>query len=170
MLGRFILASIAILAAAVVAQASPAAAQTAAPALQAVNTTQVSVLSASEVVQILDQTSEWYRTLGLRQQNAQQPSEVLILYGNRQIADKVIDLVIELARADAELLSSEANAAQASADKSAVAEFNQQREQLAAQHQSIQLEITADQQKLKTAGRGRKELESKLAELQVSLR
>ncbi len=181
MLGRFILASIAILAAASVAEASPAAAQTAAaptnapaaqtgaPVLQAVNTTQVSVLSASEVVQILDQTSEWYRTLGLQQQNAQQPSEVLILYGNRQIADKVIDLVIELARADAELLSSEANAAQASADKSAVAAFNQQREQLAAQHQSIQQEIAADQQKLKTAGRGSKELESKLAELQGEL-
>jgi len=181
MLGRFILASIAILAAVTFAEASPAAAQTStapknapaagtsAPASQAVNTTQVSVLSASEVVQILDQTSEWYRTLGLQQQNAQQPSEVLILYGNRQIADKVIDLVIELARADAELLSSEANAAQTSADKSAVAAFNQQREQLAAQHQLIQQEIAADQQKLKAAGRGSKELESKLAELQGEL-
>ena len=188
MLGRFIIASIAILGAIAVAEASPTTAQakpaatqpnpaatkpkpaaTSPPAAQAVNTTQVSVLSASEVVQILDQTSEWYRTLGLQQQNASQPGEVLILYGNRQIADKVIDLVIELARADAELLSSEANAAQASADKSAVAAFNQQREQLAAQHRSIQQEIAADQQKLKTAGRGSKELESKLAELQGEL-
>src|SRR5882724_1845092 len=83
------------------------------------NTTQVSVLSANEVVEILDQTSEWYRSLGLQQQNYLQPSEVLILYANRQIADKVVELVVELARANAELLSSEANAAQASADKSA---------------------------------------------------
>ncbi len=141
-------------------QASPTAASpTATP--PSLNATQVSVLSANEVVQILDRTSEWYRTLGLPQQNSQQPSEVLIQYGNRQIADKVVDLVIELARADAELLSSEANAAQASADKSAVASLNQQREQLAAQRQSIQQEIAADRQKPSAAG--------KLAELQGEL-
>jgi hypothetical protein len=133
------------------------------------NTTQVSVLSANEVVEILDQTSEWYRSLGLQQQNSPQPSEVLILYANRQIADKVVELVVELARADAELLSSEANAAQASADKSAAVSLNRQRDQLAAQRQSIQQEIAADRQKLSSAGRAGKELEAKLAELQGEL-
>jgi small-conductance mechanosensitive channel len=190
MLGRFALASIVSLfgvlagagAIATAGTARPAAAQAKPPAAQinptaapaGLKTTQVSVLSASEVVQILDQTSEWYRALALPQQNSLQPSEILILYANRQIADKVVDLVIELARADAELLSSEAAAAQASADKSAVASLNQQREQLAAQRQSIQLEIAADQLKLKTAGRAAKaveskEVESKLAELQGEL-
>jgi hypothetical protein len=69
--------------------------------------TQVSVLTASEVVQnlddfvqnlddfvqnlddfvqILDQTSDWHRALGMLQQDASQPSDVLILYANRQIA------------------------------------------------------------------------------------
>jgi small-conductance mechanosensitive channel len=136
---RLILASIASLlgAVAVADVASPPAAQT------GLNATQVSVLSANEVVQILDQTSEWYRTLGLQQQDPLQPSEVLILYANRQIADKVVDLVVELARADAELLSSEANAAQASAEKSTVASLNQQRDQLAAQRQSIQQELAS---------------------------
>jgi small-conductance mechanosensitive channel len=133
------------------------------------NATQVSVLSAAEVVEILDQTSEWYRTLGLSRQNSLQPSEVLILYANRQIADKVVEFVVELARADAELLSSEANAAQASADKSAAASLKQQREQLAAQRQSIQQEVAADQQKLGAAGLGAKELETKVAELQGEL-
>lgn len=133
------------------------------------NTTQVSVLSANEVVEILDRTSEWYRSLGLQQQNFLQPSEVLILYANRQIADKAVELVVELARADAELLSSEANAAQASADKSAAVSLSHQRDQLAAQRQSIQQEIAADRQKLSSAGRAGKELESKLAELQGEL-
>jgi small-conductance mechanosensitive channel len=179
MLRRFAFASIAsilgVLAAAdaatpAAAPVNAAAPQTKPPAAQAgFNAAQVSVLSASEVVQILDQTSEWYRTLGLQQQNAVQPSEVLILYGNRQIADKVIDLVIELAHADAELLSSEANAAQTSADKSAVASLNQQREQIAAQHQSIQQEIAADRQKVGGARHAGKEIESKLAELQGEL-
>jgi mechanosensitive ion channel-like protein len=134
-----------------------------------INTTQVSVLSANEVVEILDQTSEWYRSLGLQQQNSLQPSEVLILYANRQIADKVVELVVELARANAELLSSEASAAQASADKSAAVSLNHQRDQLAAQRQSIQQEIAAGRQKLSSAGRAGKELEAKLAELQGEL-
>jgi small-conductance mechanosensitive channel len=165
MLARFLLASVAsLLGALAVADAeSPPAAQ---PNL---NATQVSVLSASEVVEILDRTSEWYRTLGLPQQNSLQPSEVLILYANRQIADKVVDLVVELARADAELLSSEANAAQASADKSAATSLKQQRDQLAAQRQSIQQEIAAGQQKRSSAGGAGKELETKLAELQGEL-
>ncbi len=174
MLGRFLLASIALLGALAAAAAPGPAASAAAPAKvpaapASLDTTQVAVLSADQVVQILDQTSEWYRTLGFWQNNALQPGEVLILYGNRQIAGKVIELAIELARADAELLSSEANAAQASADKSAVASLNQQREQLAAQHQLIQQEIAADRQKLGTAGRAGKELEAKLAELQGEL-
>jgi small-conductance mechanosensitive channel len=134
-----------------------------------INAAQVSVLSASEVVEILDRSSEWYRSLGLPQQNSLQPSEVLILYANRQIADKVVDLVVELARADAELLSSEANTAQASADKSAAVTLSQQRDQLAAQRQSIQQEMAADRQKLGSAGRTGKELETKLAELQGEL-
>jgi len=130
----------------------------------------VSVLTASEVVQILDQTSDWYRALGMLQQNSSQPSDVLILYANRQIAGNVVDLAVELARADAELLSSEANAAQSNADKSALAAFNQQRAQLDAQRQSIQQEIAADRQKL-AAGGGRdgKELLPKLSELQGEL-
>jgi len=139
------------------------------PAPPNLNTAQVSVLSANEVVEILDQTSEWYRSLGLQQQNSLQPSEVLILYANRQIADKVVEFVVELARANAELLSSEASAAQANADKSAAVSLNHQRDQLAAQRQSIQQEIAADRQKLSSAGRAGKELEAKLAELQGEL-
>jgi small-conductance mechanosensitive channel len=165
MLGRFLLALIASSLAALAA--ADAVSTPAAP--PKLSTTQVAVLSASEVVEILDQTSEWYRTLGLPQQNSLQPSEILTLYANRQIADKVVDLVVELARADAELLSSEANAAQVSADKSAAASLDQQRAKIAAERQSIQQEIAADQQKRSSAGRAGKELESKLSELQGEL-
>jgi hypothetical protein len=132
-------------------------------------TTPVSVLSANEVVEILDQTSDWYRALEPQQQSAGQPSEVLILYANRQIADKVVELAIELARADAELLSSEANTAQATVEKSAVTSLNQQREQLDSQRQSIQQEIAADRQKAAAGGKAGKDAETKLAELQGEL-
>src|ERR1700758_5056162 len=71
----------------------------------------VSILTGDQVVQILDETVEWYRTLGAQQQTATQPSDLLILYANQQTADKVVGLAFELARANAELLSSEAETA-----------------------------------------------------------
>src|ERR1700742_5236967 len=76
----------------------------------------VSVLTGDQVVQILDETVEWYRTLGAQQQTATQPSDLLMLYANQQTADKVIALAFELARANAELLSSEASSATDGAD------------------------------------------------------
>src|ERR1035438_10356860 len=78
----------------------------------------VAVLTGAQVVQILDDTVDWYRTLGTQQQNATQPSDLLILFANRQTADKVVGLAFDIARANAELLSSEASAGQA-ADASA---------------------------------------------------
>ena len=75
------------------------------------------VLTGDQVVQILDETVDWYRMLGIQQQAATQPSDLLILYANRQTAEKVMALAFEIARANAELLSSEAGAAQASEDQ-----------------------------------------------------
>jgi hypothetical protein len=75
----------------------------------------VSVISGAQVIQILDDTVEWYRSLGTQQQNATQPSDLLILFANRQTADKVVGLAFDIARANAELLSSEAESADASA-------------------------------------------------------
>src|SRR6266850_5143213 len=79
----------------------------------------VSVLTGDQVVQILDDTVDWYRTLGAQQQTATQPSDLLILYANQQTADKVIGLAFEVARANAELLSSEASSADTSAEEAA---------------------------------------------------
>ena len=74
----------------------------------------VSLLTAEQLMQILDETVDWYRTLGTQQQSATQPSDLLLFYANRQTADKVIGLAFQTARANAELLSSEASAAQPS--------------------------------------------------------
>src|SRR6267143_461744 len=82
------------------------------------STARASVLTGEQVVQILDETVDWYRTLGTQQQNATQPSDLLILFANRQTADKVVVLAFDIARANAELLSSEAGADQGGADAS----------------------------------------------------
>ncbi len=77
------------------------------------------VMTAEQVVEILDETVDWYRTLGTQQLAATQPSDLLILYANRQAADKVMAIAFEIARANAELLSSEMGAAREQAEKQA---------------------------------------------------
>src|SRR5688500_1258914 len=42
------------------------------------------VMTSDQVVQILDETVDWYRMLGVQQQSATQPSDLLILYANRK--------------------------------------------------------------------------------------
>jgi small-conductance mechanosensitive channel len=129
----------------------------------------VSVLTGEQVVQILDDTVDWYRTLGAQQQNATQPSDLLILFANRQTADKVVGLAFEIARANAELLSSEAGAAQSTADTSAARSLAQKQAQLEAQRQSIQQEIVLNRQKLAASGKDKKVIEATLLELQGEL-
>jgi small-conductance mechanosensitive channel len=126
----------------------------------AADTPRVSVLSGVQVIQILDETVDWYRTLGTQQQNATQPSDLLILFANRQTADKVIGLAFDIARANAELLSSEAASPQS---------LTQKQDQLDAQRQSIEQEISAGRQKLSAPAKDRQNLEAKLPELQSEL-
>src|ERR1700688_5001019 len=129
----------------------------------------VSILTADQVIQILDETVDWYRTLGTQQQNATQPSDLLILSANRQTADKVVALAFEIARANAELLSSEASAGQGAADAASPQSLTQQQNQLDAQRQSIQQEIDAGRKKLASAGKDKQDSEAKLPELQGEL-
>jgi len=128
----------------------------------------VSVLTAEQVVQILDETVDWYRTLGTQQQNATQPSDLLILFANRQTADQVVGLAIELARASSELLSSEASAGQSVPDASSPQSLSQQQSQLDAQRASIEAEMAG----LKESGmpsKGKQDASAKLTELRGEL-
>ena len=111
------------------------------------------VMTGEQVVRILDETVDWYRTLGAQQQSATQPSDLLILYANRQIADRAIGLAFEIARANAELLSSEADVAQkAAADAASSPQALQQvQRQLDARRADIQAEIASMQRRLATA-------------------
>ena len=122
--------------------------------------THVSVLAGDQVIQILDETVDWYRTLGAQQQSATQPSDLLILYANQQTADKVIALAFELARANAELLSSEAGTA---GEVDATQALSEQQKRLDAQRKAIQDEIAAGK---KTSGA---DMQEKLSELQGEL-
>mgnify|MGYP000055139551 CR=1 FL=1 len=54
------------------------------------------VMTSEQVVQVLDETVDWYRTLGAQQQAARQPSDLLILYANARTADQIMKLVFDL--------------------------------------------------------------------------
>jgi small-conductance mechanosensitive channel len=138
------------------------------PELTAAPLANVSVLTGDQVVQILDDTVDWYRTLGAQQQSATQPSDLLILYANQQTADKVIALAFELARANAELLSSEADsgASESAGTTSSVAGLSEQQKRLDAQRKAIQEEMA---QNRKLEGGGSKDVGAKLSELQGEL-
>lgn len=122
--------------------------------------THVSVLTGEQVIQILDETVDWYRTLGAQQQSATQPSDLLILYANQQTADKVIALAFELARANAELLSSEAGTA---GEVDPTQSLNEQQKRLDQQRKAIQDEMAAGR---KASGA---DMQAKLSELQGEL-
>jgi len=136
----------AVAGAALAAAPSPVAAPAAAAASAVAPDANIAVLNADQVIQILDETVDWYRTLGTQQQNAGEPSDLLILYANRQTADQVVGLAFDIARANAELLSSEASAGQA-ADASPTLALARQRDQLDARRASLQQEIRAHRAK-----------------------
>jgi hypothetical protein len=140
-----------------------------APGASAASDSRVSVLTGEQVVQILDDTVDWYRTLGTQQQNATQPSDLLILFANRQTADKVVALAFEIARANAELLSSEAGSGQNAADASSPRSLAQQQTQLEAQRQTIQQEMSAGKQKRAASAKDKQDMAAKVPELQSEL-
>jgi small-conductance mechanosensitive channel len=128
-------------------------------------------LTGDQVVQILDQTVEWYRTLGTQQQTASQPSDLLILYANQQTASQVVGLAFDIARANAELLSSEASSGQSAADTTSSSQaLIAQQKKLQAQRLTIQTEMDADRRQIAASQTGSKpDLDGKLSELQGEL-
>src|SRR5688572_24913708 len=130
------------------------------------------VMTGEQVVRILDETVDWYRMLGVQQQSAAQPSDLLILYANRQAADRVVALVFELAGANAELLSSQAEVQQAAETEAAGSPRALQRDQsdLDARRATLQAEIAAAQRQLGAAEVAeRNMLQARVAELQSEL-
>ena len=104
----------------------------------------VSVLKSKQVIEILDDTVNWYRTLATQQQAATQPSDLLILYANRQIANAVVGLAFDIARANAELLSSEENAESADAPASSADRLAQENTEVDTQVENLQKDLKRD--------------------------
>jgi small-conductance mechanosensitive channel len=126
-------------------------------------------MSGSQVIDMLDRTVDWYRTLATQQQFSTEPSDLLILGENRQIAGQVAALAFEVARAAAALIPPDAPApteTDAAAGTSAQ-NLAQLRAKIDSQIASVQSEIDASRQKLASApARARQQIGAKIAELQ----
>lgn len=129
-------------------------------------------MSAPQVIQVLDQTVDWYRTLGLQQQTANEPSDLLILYDNRQTANKVMALAFDMARADADLLGKEPPATQDGGGDAGVSSqaLSQLQKKLDAQARSVQSELDAQRREMNAAPKKSKvQVQAKINELQGEL-
>jgi small-conductance mechanosensitive channel len=131
------------------------------------------VMTSEQVVRILDETVDWYRMLGIQQESATQPSDLLILYANRQAADRVVALAFDLARANAELLSSQAEMEQEEAPDTSTSSpqaLLRDQRNLDARRTAVQAEITATQRRIAAAEtEDRAALQARAAELQSEL-
>jgi hypothetical protein len=121
-------------------------------------------MTAEEVIQVLDETVDWYRTLGIQQQAANEPSDLLILYDNRQTATQVIRLAFDIARASAEILANRPSTAPgaggASAAASSLIELQKKQD---AQAQNVQTELDSERRALAGARRQKKnDLQAKI--------
>ena len=128
---------------------------------------------ANAIIQYLNQTITWYRQ-GLRQQEvASEPSDVLVLSDNRQLAGQVVRLAFEFARAEAPAIAKQGSANSSDNQNPAAARYlslAQLSAKFDTQAKELQGEIDGLRQKLEGAtGKQRQLLKNNLAETQSEL-
>jgi small-conductance mechanosensitive channel len=128
-------------------------------------------ISVSQVIQFLNQTIKWYRQLSTEQRIASEPDDQMVVYNNRQVADQVVRLSFDFARAEADIPAKQA-ASNPSQNTGGAPERYQalraMQEKLKKTVQDTQAELESDKRKLASAtGRRRQELASLVSELQA---
>jgi small-conductance mechanosensitive channel len=128
-------------------------------------------LTAAQVLQFLDQSIDWYHGLNIQQQLATSPTDLAILYDNRQAAVQTVRLSFDFARAEAAFI---VDATAATQGQSSVLSQYQSLSQLQARFdkrvQDTQAELDSDRQKLAAASANdRQQLQSQISELQGEL-
>src|ERR1700683_3897969 len=121
-----------------------------APAQSAVEpaATPAALMTGPSTLQMLEQTVEWYRTLGVQQQAANDASDLLILYDNRQTASEVMRLAFDIGRANAEILAKQPRPS-AGGDSAPSQTLSRLQDKFAAQGTSLQTELDADLRQLR---------------------
>ena len=136
-------------------------------------TSPVNTPDQQDVIQFLNQTINWYRQLAVESQIAKEPSDVLIVGDNRQIANQVVRLAFEFARAQADLLAKQGSRNPGQAQNPETGRYQsllQLSGKLEKQMRESQDELETLRRKLESAsGSKRKVLQSTIAETQSEL-
>jgi small-conductance mechanosensitive channel len=144
---------------------SQAAASPAGPATGA-----AAPMTGPQVIQLLDQTIDWYRTLGIQQQVSNEPSDLLILHDNRQTANQVIASAFEAARANAGILANQPGPKDTQGASASSQSLSQLQNKFAAKGTEAQNELDSDEARLAAAPPEQKvELQAKTSELRGEL-
>jgi hypothetical protein len=153
--------------------AAAPAASTANPAMAAAapgTPAVVAPMTGPKVIELLDKTIDWYRTLGIQQQAANEPSDLLILYDNRQTANQVLALAFEIARADAEILAKQRESKDAAGASASSQSLTQLQDKFAAQSAAVQTQMDSDREQLaKARPKQKTALQAKISALQGEL-
>jgi small-conductance mechanosensitive channel len=127
-------------------------------------------MTGPQVIQVLDQTIDWYRTLGIQQQVSNEPSDLLILHDNRQTANQVIASAFEAARANAEILANRPGPKVTEGASASSQSLSLLQNKFAAKGTEVQNELDSDEARLATAQPEQKvELQAKISELRGEL-
>jgi small-conductance mechanosensitive channel len=136
-------------------------------------TSQANTADPQDVIQFLNQTLNWYRQLSVESQIAKEPTDVLLVSDNRQLASQVVRLAFEYSRAQADSLVKQVSLNPEQSQSSNLARYRsllQLSAKLDHQIHESQAELERLRQKADTtSGSKRKVLESAIAETQSEL-
>ena len=125
---------------------------------------------STRVIQFLNQTISWYRELTVQQKIATEPTDLMVVYDNRQTGNQAARLAFDFARAEAELATQQASRTQQQTTSSQYQSLRQLQERLDKQVQDTQAELDSVKQKMAIAtGTNRQQLQSQVSELQGEL-
>jgi len=127
---------------------------------------------SGQVIQFLNQTIDWYRQVVPLQQTATEPDDILIVTDEGRMAEQVVRLAFDFARAEAELTKQENP--DSGRDQGGVspqhAAFLQLEEKIDNQAKDTQAELDALRQKVEGAsGKKRQQVQAQIAEMQSEL-
>lgn len=129
--------------------------------------------NGEEIIPFLNQTIVWYRQITLQQQLATEPSDVLFLNDNRQIADQVVRQAFDFARARAQALAQAGGSGTSGQLTGQASQYQRLADAASKADQQVkqsQQEVDSFRQQLTTAtGKKRSTLEAQLAETQSEL-
>jgi len=128
---------------------------------------------SSKVIQFLNQTIDWYRAVGTQQQASLDKNIVAVGVDNRQMANQIVRLSFDFARAEADSIG-KANSANANPDEgddtSQGRALLQLQAKLDKQIQDGKGELESLRQQLQSvSGKKRLQLQSQIAEIQAEL-